>query len=279
MSEFLDRVCGEKQLELALKKGRCPIAELERRAAARPARAFRDAIGGHGKIIAEIKRKSPRISEFRQNGDPGRLAAIYEAHGAAAISIVTDERNFGTSLTDVEQVRRAATLPVLVKDFVIDRYQVVEARAAGADAVLLIARILSPPTLSALLNLTRELGISALVECHDEQDITTAVAAGADVIGINNRDLATLTVSLATTRQLISQVPQGVLSVSESGIARRADIQALLPLGVNAFLIGGVLLSSADPGAKLQELLGHGLPPAEDSPAEKRSEADRSRER
>jgi indole-3-glycerol phosphate synthase len=232
------------------------VREIERSAAGVPVRGFRAALEGRGRIIAEIKGKSPSVASFRQQGAPERLAGIYEQHGASAISIVTDERNFGTSLKDVERVRAASTLPVLVKDFIIDAYQVAEARASGADAVLLIARILSPGALEQLLEHARGLGMDALTECHDEEDIDKARAAGAGILGINNRDLRTLEVSLDTTRRLVPRIPGSALCVSESGIDRRDQIEELSELGVDAFLIGGALLSAEDPAAKLRELAG-----------------------
>ena len=256
MTSFLDRVVRQKEAELAEKKRNRPARELERRASALPVRDFREAVSARGAIIAEIKRKSPSVAGFRQKAEPEQLASIYEAHGARAISIVTDERNFGTCLADVDRVRDSSRLPVLVKDFIVDEYQVIEARAAGADAVLLIARILPARTLASLLDLTHGLGMSALAECHDEADIEKAIVAGATVIGLNNRDLETLEVSLETTRRLVSKIPEGTLSVSESGIDSREAVEALLSLGVDAFLVGGALLDSDAPGEKLHELLG-----------------------
>lgn len=269
MERFLDRVVREKEAELAVKRAECPAAELERRAAAQPVRDFRAALAGGGRVIAEIKRRSPSVPAFRHGGDPARLARTYRDNGAAAISIVTDAPNFGTGLGDVTFVRTAVGLPVLVKDFVIDDYQVLEARAAGADALLLIARILAPAPLARLLGRVRELGMEALVECHDEADVEQSVAAGARIIGVNNRDLGTLATALGTCERLLPLVPAGVLRVAESGIWYRVDVVELARRGADAFLVGGALLSSADPGRKLRELLGtepegsaDGVPPA-----------------
>ena len=256
MAGFLDRVRGEKETELASKKRSTPAAELERTARTLPVRNFRDAVSVPGAVIAEIKGKSPTVKAFQQTPDPERLAAIYASNGASAISIVTDERNFGTSLRDVQRVRSSCALPVLVKDFIFDRYQILEARASGADAVLLIVRMLNANTFGSLLGHAHELGMSSLVECHDETDIQTAVKAGGRIIGINNRDLRTLEVSVDTTKRLIGEIPPGVISVSESGIDSRATVEALTALGVGAFLVGGALLDSEDPGRKLQELAG-----------------------
>lgn len=256
MAGFLDRVRAEKETELASKKRSTPAAELERRARTLPARNFRDAVSAPGSVIAEIKGKSPTVTVFQQRPDPERLASVYASNGASAISIVTDERNFGTSLRDVRRVRSSCALPVLVKDFIFDDYQVLEARASGADAILLIVRMLDANTLGSLLSYARELGMSALIECHDESDIRAAVEAGARIIGINNRDLRTLEVSVDTTRCLIAEIPSSVVSISESGIDSPATVEALIALGVNAFLVGGALLDSDDPGKKLRELVG-----------------------
>jgi indole-3-glycerol phosphate synthase len=256
MSVFLARVVEQKRSAVAQRKQQIPLAELEDRAARVSVRPFRPAIRGGDRIIAEIKRKSPSVPAFKQNGPVEDLARTYHANGAAAISIVTDAEHFGTCLADVALVREAVPLPVLVKDFVIDGYQVVEARAAGADALLLMARILTPAELGALLARVRDQGMSSLVECHDAEDLHKAVAAGATTIGINNRNLRTLTVSLETTRQLAAELPPDACTVSESGIDRRDQIEELSALGIDAFLIGGSLLSADDPGAKLRELGG-----------------------
>ena len=255
MERFLDRVVREKEAEIAVKRAERPAAVLERQAA-QPARDFLAALEGGGRVIAEIKRRSPSVPAFRHGGDPTALARIYRDGGAVAISIVTDTPNFGTGLADVVAVRSAVELPVLVKDFVIDDYQVLEARAAGADALLLIARILALSSLVRLLGRVRELGMEALVECHDEADVEQAVAAGARIIGVNNRDLATLATTLGTCERLLPLIPPGVLRVAESGIRRRAEVVELARRGADAFLVGGALLNSADPGRTLRELLG-----------------------
>ena len=263
MSHFLDEVVREKREEVAAKTRSCRINDLECRTSGYAVRDFRAALVGvktrpaspRTVVIAEVKKKSPSMTRFLQNGDPVRLAVMYEASGAAAVSVVVDERNFGTSLRDVGRIRGATGLPILAKDFVIDGSQILEARAAGADAVLLIARILSDEMLSHLLGLTRRLGMSALVECHDEADVGKAVASQADIIGINNRDLGSLSVSLQTTRRLLPRIPGNVVRVSESGITSPEDIHALQSLGVDAFLVGSALLNSRHPERFLQSLL------------------------
>lgn len=254
--DFLDRVVLQKKAELFRKKQNVSEAELEKRLSPEAPRDFKGAISGGTKIIAEIKKKSPSVAAFRQGGAPEKLAAIYDAEGAAAISIVTDAPNFGTHLADVEMVRGISALPVLVKEFVIDSYQAVEARNGGADALLLIARLLDARALLVLLERIRALGMAALVECHDRDDLHKALDGGADIIGINNRNLATLEVSLDTTRDLLPLIPAGVVRVAESGIDDAAQIAELSALGADAFLIGGSLLQSSDPARKLKDLLG-----------------------
>jgi indole-3-glycerol phosphate synthase len=256
MNGFLEGILARKRRDVARKRRGRRVNELECGAQEQPVRGFREALAQGGAIIAEIKRKSPTVRAFRPNGGIERLAGIYEANGAAAISIVTDEENFGTSLADVCRVREACRLPVLVKDFIIDGSQVLEARAAGADAVLLIARILDEHVLAHLLRLAERLGMAALVECHDPGDLERAVRSGAGLIGINNRDLDTFCVSLEPTRRLLPRIPQGIVRVSESGIRTVEDIAELRALGVDAFLIGGALLESDDPGERLRTLAG-----------------------
>ena len=252
---FLERVIEEKKEEVAAKRVRRPIAQLERAAGDIPVRDFRRAIAGGGRIIAEVKKKSPRFTRFRQSDNADGLARIYETGGASAISVVTDAPNFGTSLDDARRIKQEVSIPVLVKDFIIDPYQVYEARAFGADAVLLIGRLIEPEALASLLELARRLGMHALVEVHTRADLDGALEEDAGIIGINNRDLDTLEVDLNTTKELLGGIPEGKTVVSESGHSRRGDIESLSALGVDAFLIGGALLESPDPARLLQELL------------------------
>ena len=259
MSGFLEAIVADKRIEVAEKKIAIPMDVLVREAGRRYVRDFRAALsrgGAYGGVIAELKARTPTIARFAQSLRLEPLAATYEYGGAVAISIVTDEKRFGTSLETVRRVRARTTLPVLVKEFVIDPYQLLEARAAGADAVLLIVRLLERKALAQMMEIARRLGMSALVETHTEDDILVAVDAGADIIGINNRDLDRMEVSLDTTRSLARSVPEGVLVVSESGIQSRADIEDLAAHGAHAFLVGNALLSSEDPEAKLRELVG-----------------------
>jgi indole-3-glycerol phosphate synthase len=184
---FLAAVVAEKRAEIAARSQRVPAPELRRRVPAAALRDFRGALARRGAIIAEIKHRSPSVPRFRQNGPVEDLARVYAGNGAAAISIVTDELHFGTSLADVGRVRAAVGLPVLVKDFILDDYQILEARAAGADAVLLIARILPVELLAHLLGTTHGLGMPALVECHSVDDVAKALGAGATLVGVNSR--------------------------------------------------------------------------------------------
>jgi len=252
---FLNRVIEQKKSEITEKKVNTPVSDLEKMVAGVP-RDFRAAISGKGKIIAEIKKRSPRVRRFRNADAVHDLPVVYEETGAAAVSIVTDALNFGTSLSDAQRVHERISIPILVKDFILDEYQVIEARAFGADGLLLIARILDRQKLVALLELTDELGMQALVEVHDKKDLKKALDAGAHTIGINNRDLDSLEVKLDTTRQLVGLVPDGTTVVSESGIEGRSEILELSRLGVNAFLVGGALLESDDPAKLLRKLLG-----------------------
>ncbi|MGD8415196.1 MAG: indole-3-glycerol phosphate synthase TrpC, partial [Candidatus Latescibacterota bacterium] len=184
------------------------------------------------------------------------LAAVYRDGGAAAISVVTDQTHFGTTLEDARRARVDSGLPLLVKDFIVDPYQVFEARAHGADAVLLIARILDWNQLTGLLDLVRELGMVALVETHDERDIRDSLQARATVVGVNNRDLDTLEMSTSNTEHLARLIPDGVVLVAESGIQSAADVERMERAGAHAFLVGGVLLDCDDPIRKLKELRG-----------------------
>jgi len=257
---FLERIVGEKREEVDRKRRRRPVTTMIDEMESTPVRDFRAAIAagdaGHRPIIAELKARTPSIDAFVWSDRLGDLAVVYRDGGAAAISVVTDEHNFGTTLEDARRARNETGLPVLVKDFVIDPYQLFEARAYGADAVLLIARILDWDRFTGLLDLVRELGMVALVETHDEKEILTALQARATIVGVNNRDLDTLTVSTITTQKLAHLVPEGVVLVAESGIRNAEDVDQLARAGAHAFLVGGALLDSEDPARKLKELRG-----------------------
>ena len=232
---------------------------LERAAADAPApRDFRGALAGGETVslIAECKRRSPGAGEIRPGLDPVSLTRGYAAAGARALSVLTDASYFGGSLADLEAVRAAVEIPVLRKDFTVDPLHVVEARGAGADAVLLIVRILDDGTLRALLRLAEEMGMAALVEAHDAAEVRRALDAGASIVGINNRDLATFTTDLDTTVRLLDGIPPGIVVVSESGIRHRDDVAHVGKSGVDAVLVGETLLRSDDPAAAAGLLAG-----------------------
>ncbi len=256
---ILDRIVAHKRQELAAAQAATPIAELKARLAeAPPLRPFGKAIrGGSIRLIAEVKRASPSKGLLRADLDPASLARAYAGAGAAAISILTDEKHFSGSLGNLQAVRAALPdgPPLLRKDFLFDIYQLYEARLHGADAVLLIAAILNPGLLAQLIALARTLGMAALVEVHDEREIERALMAEAEIIGINNRNLRTFDVDLATTERLRPLVPPGKTVVAESGVHTRADVKRLQAVGVHAVLIGEALVTATDPAAKIRELM------------------------
>jgi indole-3-glycerol phosphate synthase len=206
------------------------------------------------RIIAECKRRSPSRGILRHDYDAAAIASAYQRAGAAAISVLTEPAFFDGSLSHLEEVRRVVDLPVLRKDFTVDAYQIWEARVAGADAVLLIAAALDDDELVQLMDHAERAGLEALVEVHDEEELGRAVAAGATVVGVNNRDLKTLAVDLATSRRLAPLMPRNVTAVAESGLQTAADVRALQELGYRGFLIGERFMSVEDPGAALADL-------------------------
>jgi indole-3-glycerol phosphate synthase len=210
-------------------------------------------------FIAEIKRRSPSGGELRPGALASDLARMYCTAGAAALSVLTDERYFGGSDDDLVEARRTSGLPALRKDFVVDAYQIYEARAIGADAVLLIVRALTDGELRSLLELTHQLGMDALVEAHSADEVHRALTAGATIIGVNNRDLDTLVTDVTLAPRLRPMVPPEVIFVAESGISRPEQIAELLDAGVDAVLIGESLLRASDPGEKLRGLVEAGL--------------------
>ncbi|MEX2531346.1 MAG: indole-3-glycerol phosphate synthase TrpC [Gemmatimonadota bacterium] len=207
-------------------------------------------------VIAEVKRRSPGAGAIEPGLDPVRQARAYEKGGAAAVSVLTDREYFSGDLRDLSRVRASVELPVLRKDFVIDELQIVEARAAGADAILLIVRILDDASLRAFRELAEDLGMSALVEVHDRQELQRAVKSGAGVIGINNRDLRTFETRVDVTLDLLEDVPREVVIVSESGISERSQVERLGGEGVDAILVGEALVRSGDPVAATRGLCG-----------------------
>jgi len=228
-------------------------------AAMSPARGFRRRLAAPGRnVIAECKRRSPSRGVLRPVYDPAAIASSYEAGGAAAISVLTEPAFFDGALSHLEAVRRAVAVPLLRKDFTVDPYQLLEARAAGADAVLLIVAALDAGRLRALHRAARELDLDALVEVHDERELETALEAGADLIGVNNRNLRTLEVSVDASFRLASRMPATVVAVAESGLKSADDLDRLEAAGYRAFLVGERFMTAPDPGEALRSLLGSG---------------------
>lgn len=253
---ILARIVSRKRQDLAAAV--VSRSELEARARLRQAgrRDFRAALVREAPaVIAEIKKASPSKGLLSADFDPARLARQYEAGGAAALSVLTDEPFFQGSLAHLQAAREAAGLPVLRKDFTVDPYHVVEAAAHGADAVLLITAILDRSQLRDLRALAAEYGMAALVEVHDEYELDAALDSEADMIGVNNRDLRTFEVTLATSLRLARRIPAGLLKVSESGIHSAADVRVLREAGFQAVLVGEHLMKSGDPAAALRALL------------------------
>ena len=234
--------------------------ELERAAARAPVpRSLMAELADLGfGVIAEMKRRSPSAGSLRPDLDVAATAEMFEAAGAVAISVLTEPDSFGGSIEDLRLARQRSRLPILRKDFVIHPLQVVEARAAGADLVLLIVRALPAATLAECLATADELGMDALVEVHDRSDLQLAVAAGARLIGINNRDLDRLTTDLAVTEQLAPLVPEDRLVISESGISTPADASRVRAAGANAILVGEALMRGPDPAMAIRQLVGIG---------------------
>lgn len=252
---ILSRIVVHKREELA--RAATPRAEWERLAAAnRPGRRdFRAALTARRPaVIAEIKRASPSKGLLCEDFDPPSLARDYAAGGAAALSVLTDEKFFQGRLADLEAARAAVRLPVLRKDFILDEYQVAEAAAHNADAILLIAAVLPLKTLTRLREEAAGYGMAALVEVHDERELELALASGAGIVGVNNRDLGTFEVSLETSLRLAAMMPAGVVKVSESGIHSRADVHRLMEAGYDAFLVGEHLVRANDRAAAVREL-------------------------
>ena len=255
---ILKNIIDQKEREVAQARRERPMEALVRAVEKLPpARSLKAALRGRDcAIIAEIKRRSPSKGQIRQNVDPPAIAVLYEQNGAAAISVLTDRVFFGGSVEDLLAVRRVTSLPVLRKDFIVDPYQIYETRLLGADAVLLIADILDDETLAGFLARAAYLGLDCLVEAHDRPALERAVAAGAQIVGINNRDLNTFSVDLETSIDLRPHVPPDRMVVSESAIGGRSDIERLLSAGISAFLVGETLMRADDMGEALRALLG-----------------------
>lgn len=252
---MLDEIVANKRIELEETKRQTPLAVLKRRLSERKPRRFKSALSGPQiRLIAEVKKASPSRGLLCPDFDPVRLAREYARAGAAAISVLTESRYFMGSIKYLAAIREAVRLPLLRKDFIVDPYQVYEAAASGADAVLLIVAILDKPNLADLIDLSHACNLDCLVEVHSEAEIGTALGCGAQIIGINNRDLKTLAVDTATVRRLRPLVPQDRIVIAESGIKDRSDIAELAKLRVNAALIGEALVTAADIPGRIREL-------------------------
>lgn len=258
MATILDAIVRDKREELARRRRAAPLARLQARCRALPpALDFEAALRplpGAARLIAEVKKASPSRGVFAEDLDPVGLARSYAAHGADAISVLTDEKYFQGSLGLLEAVRAAVDVPLLRKDFTLEEYQLWESRAAGADAVLLIVAILDAGLLRDLLQAAKGLGLAALVEAHTAPEVEAALGAGATILGLNNRDLRTFETRIETTLALLPSIPPGPLVVSESGFFTAADVRRVIGAGAHAVLVGEGLVRAADVAAKVREL-------------------------
>ena len=264
MSTILDTILRRKHEEVAARREQVSLFELKTRAAsAPPLRGFADAVAakiaaGQAAVIAEVKKASPSKGVIRADFDPAAIARSYEAGGAACLSVLTDVDFFQGSDAYLQQARAACTLPVLRKDFIVDAYQLYEARALGADCVLLIAAALDDAQLSEFAFIAAELGMDVLLEVHDLDELERALPVPAPLLGINNRNLKTFEVSLQTTLELQAMVPADRVLVTESGILAPADVALMRDAGVHAFLVGEAFMRQPDPGAALRGLFDGG---------------------
>lgn len=252
---ILDEILAHKRVEVTEREQRLSLDEVMRRARAAPSPRevrFKGDIG----LIAEVKRRSPSAGDLATEIDPVAQAQAYERAGASVISVLTDQRYFGGTLDDLSAVRAAVEVPVLCKDFILSPYQVYEARSYGADLILLIVAALRDDVMRPLQRLALELGMTPLVEVHDQHDLARAIAAESTLIGINNRDLSDFSVDLLTTEYLAPLIPDDVVVVSESGIVERKDIERVTRAGARAVLVGSALMTAGDPEAAIRALLG-----------------------
>jgi indole-3-glycerol phosphate synthase len=260
--DLLRTIIAATQRIVETRRAAEPLAHLEKRAASQNPGGERFEAGlaasGRVNVIAECKRRSPSRGVLAPQYDPVAIARQYEAGGAAAISVLTEPTFFDGSLEHLAAVRGAVTLPLLRKDFIVDEYQVFEARASGADAILLIVAGLGQPQMQRLQLRAWELGLAALVEVHDEEELSRAVDVGARIIGVNNRNLRTLSVDTEASFRLAAMMPKDVVAVSESGLRTRADLDRLSAAGYRAFLIGERFMTDGDPAGAIRRLLGRG---------------------
>jgi indole-3-glycerol phosphate synthase len=263
---ILDEIVISKRSEIAAAKSQRPLEKLEAELpTAPPLRGFRTAVAHPGpiRLIAEVKKASPSAQVIRADFEPVSVAMTYQTHGATCLSVLTDRPYFQGDLAHLRQIRQAVTIPILRKDFVIDDYQIVEARSAGADAVLLIAEILDDRSIDRLLRLARQLGMAVLLEFHDPANLPRALHAGADLIGINNRDLRHFGCDIEHTLRLREKIPPEFVLVSESGIRTRQDVERLQAAGIAAILVGETFMRAPKIGQAVEALLG--LTPARES--------------
>ncbi|MBV7296164.1 indole-3-glycerol phosphate synthase TrpC [Corynebacterium sp. TAE3-ERU12] len=264
MATVLDGIIEGVREDLAAREAAIPFEEIKRRAELAPAALdAKAALGASGvQVIAEVKRASPSKGELADIPEPAVLAKQYADNGAAVISCLTEQRRFKGSLADLDAVRAAVDIPVLRKDFIVTTYQVHEARAHGADMILLMCSALEQPALEALLDRTESLGMNALVEVHTEEEVDRAIAAGASIIGVNARNLKTLEVDKNVYSRLAPKLPKSAIAIAESGVSGREDLIAYANEGADAVLVGEGLVTAPDPGKACHQLVTAGLHPA-----------------
>ena len=259
MKNFLNEIVELKKKEIEALKLKRPLSVfVDSKRLFKGSRPFKEGISSGGRInlIGEIKKKSPSLKkEFFRKLDAAGLAEIYAENGANAISIITDKKFFKGNILHINEVRQKVHLPVLRKDFIIDEYQIYESRYFGADAILLIARLLTKQELKSFMYLAARIGMSAVVEVHDEQDLEKALVSDARIIGINNRDLNNFSVDIGRTFRLVPKIPKEIIKISESGIKTNKDISNLRKIGINAVLIGTAFLEAEDIGVKVKEIM------------------------
>jgi indole-3-glycerol phosphate synthase len=259
MSDILERIIAVKREEVRAAQQSAPLEELRLEASARGLRDFVGALrakhaAGQAAVIAEVKKASPSKGVLREHFVPAEIARSYERGGAACLSVLTDVRFFQGSAAYLEEARAACNLPVLRKDFIVDPYQIVEARAMGADAILLIAAALETPQMRDLEAFAHSLGLAVLVEVHDEEELGEALTLKTPLIGINNRNLRTFETSLETTLGMLDALPDDRIVVTESGILSRADVQRMRDRSVHTFLVGEAFMRAEDPGTELARM-------------------------
>jgi len=261
LTQFLDKIFALKKKEVEEKRKRLPFFELFRCVKDLPSsRSFSQALYRRGSIIAEIKKASPSRGPLSPSVSVAEMGRIYQQNGASAVSVVTDAKYFSGRLQDIGTLRRHLEVPILRKDFIIDEYQILESKQSGADAVLLIASLLSTRQIRQFLKLTRYLGMEALVEIHSENELHKALETEAESIGVNNRNLRSLEVDMKTSMELLPKIPNSKIKVVESGIRLEKDLISYMRFNVNAFLVGEALMTAAQPSEKLRRycsLLGN----------------------